>query len=175
MGALEVEYPFLDEGRYGPLPDWRWEMGHYRFRLELLSDSRPVGFRTLQLDPHNFFPMNAGRPLSLADSSRQFIECSPERPAYIDHAEIAYTIRTLPDRVKSRRVEVDVLGPDRTRVAGPVRLDLDHVTRRRSFDGTGWPRGEYWLRVRVLKDEEPVGPYHRTRGTGCRRAIWPTT
>ena len=80
MGALEIEFPLLDEGRYGPLPDWRWEMGHYRFRLDLLSESRPAGVRTLQLDPHNFFPMNAGRPLSLADSSRQFIACNPERP-----------------------------------------------------------------------------------------------
>ena len=159
MGALEVDFPLLDEGRYGPLPDWRWEMGRYRFRLELLSGSRPVGVRTLQLDPHNFFPMNAGKPVSLADSSRQFIECSPERPAYIDHSEIGYTIRTLPDRVKSCRVEVDVLGPDRTRMAGPVRLDLDRTTRRRSFDGTGWPRGEYWLRARLLKKGQAVGPY----------------
>lgn len=109
-------------------------MGHYRFRLDLLSDSRPAGVRTFELDPHNFFPKKAGRPLSLADSSRQFIECSPERPAHIDHAEIEYTIRTLPDRVKSCRFEIDVLGPDLTRVAVPVRLDLDHVTQRRSFD-----------------------------------------
>ncbi len=158
-GALEVDFPLLDEGRYGPLPEWRWDMGHYRFRLDLSSEGRSVGVRTLQLDPHNFFPLNAGRPLSLADSSRQFIECSPERPAYIDHPEIGYTIRTLPDRVNSCRVEIDVQGPDRTRMAGPVRLDLDHATQRRNFDGTGWPRGEYWLRVRVLKNEKAVGPY----------------
>ena len=159
IGALEVDFPLLDEGRYGPLPDWRWDMGHYRFRLELLSQGQPAGVRTLQLDPHNFFPLNAGRPVSLADSNRQFIECSPERPAYIDHPEIGYTIRTLPDRVKSCRVEVDVLGPDRTRMAGPVRLDLDQTTLRRSFDGTSWPRGEYWLRVRLLKNGQAVGPY----------------
>lgn len=103
--------------------------------------------------------MNAGRILSLADSSRQFIECSPERPAYIDHAEIGYTIRTVPDRVTLCQVGIDVLGPDRTRVVGPLHLDPDHVTQRQSFDGTGWPRGEYWLRVRILNNQDSAGPY----------------
>ena len=27
-GELEVEFPLLDEGRYGPLPDWRWEASY---------------------------------------------------------------------------------------------------------------------------------------------------
>ena len=151
-GELEIEFPLLDEGRYGPLPDWRWDMGHYQFRLRLSSQGRPLGTRSLQLDPRQFFPMHEGRQQSLAESKWQFIECSPERPVYIDHPEIGYTIRTLPDRVKSCRVEVDVLSsPEQARIAGPVTLDLDHNPQRQSFDGKGWPRGEYWLRVRMLR------------------------
>ena len=158
-GELEIEFPLLDEGRYGPLPDWRWEMGDYQFRLQLSSQGKQVGTRSLQLDPKHFFPMQEGRQQSLAESKWQIIECSPERPVYIDHPEIGYPIRTLPDRLKSCRVEVDVLSPDQARIAGPVRLDLDHNTQQQSFDGKGWPRGEYWLRVRFLKNGEPVGPY----------------
>ena len=158
-GELEIEFPLLDEGRYGPLPDWQWEMGHYQFRLQLSSQGKQVGTRSLQLDPKHFFPMQEGKQQSLAEFKWQFIECSPERPVYIDHPEIGYTIRTLPDRLKSCRVEVDVLSPDQARIAGPVRLDLDHNTQRQSFDGKDWPRGEYWLRVRFLKSGEPLGPY----------------
>ena len=158
-GELEIQFPLLDEGRYGPLPDWRWEMGHYQFRLRLSSQGRPLGTRSLQLDPRQFFPMHEGRQQSLAESKWQFIECSPERPVYIDHPEIGYTIRTLPDRVKSCRVEVDVLSPEQARIAGPVTLDLDHNPQRQSFDGKGWPRGEYWLRVRMLGNGEALGPY----------------
>ncbi len=67
-GELEIEFPLLDEGRYGPLPDWRWDMGHYQFRLQLSSQGKKVGTRSLQLDPHPFFPMQEGRQQSLAES-----------------------------------------------------------------------------------------------------------
>jgi len=56
-------------------------------------------------------------------------------------------------------VEIDVLGPDQNRVAGPLSLNLTPKAQRHAFDGSGWPRGEYWLRARVTASGKAVSPF----------------
>ncbi len=161
-GELVILYPLVDEGRYAPLPSEPkdWGMGSYRFEVTLKSDGQVLGRGTKELDPNEFFGEIGGQKLAQVDSLRQFIECSPLRPAFIDETRVGFTIRTIQERVKNCVVEVDVVRPgEGQRLAGPLRLDLDGRVQRHSFDGEAWPRGEYWLRVRVQQRGRAVGPY----------------
>ncbi len=162
-GTVEIYFPLIDDGRYAPSTPGSvrglWDMGQYRFDVELRAGGLLLGQRSLEIDPNKFIREMNGKRLAQVDSLRQFIECSPERLAYIDHDEIGFTIGTIPERVESCSVEIDVLGPDQNRVAGPLRLRLTPQRQRHAFDGNGWPRGEYWLRARVTSSGKPVGPY----------------
>ena len=162
-GTVEIEFPLIDDGRYAPSQPGSsrrlWDMGKYRFEVDLRTGDALLGKRSLEIDPNRFIREMNGKRLAQVDSLRQFIEFSPERPAYIDHDEIGFTIRTIPERVQSCSVEIDVLGPDQNRVAGPLRLRLTPERQRHAFDGSGWPRGEYWLRARVTRSGQAVGPY----------------
>ena len=166
QGELIIDYPLVDEGRYASRASTdaegraRWGMGAYQFDLTLKAGPKVVGQGVLKLDPNHLFGEINGMRLAQVDSLRQFIECCPERPAFIDKTEIAFTIRTLPDRVQSCAVEVDVVEPKgQERLAGPLHLKLDGQVQKHAFDGEGWARGEHWLRVRIQQDGEPVGPY----------------
>ena len=162
-GTVEIHFPLIDDGRYAPSKPGSsrqlWDLGRYRFDVEVRDGDSPLGQRRLEVDPNTFIRKMNGKRLAQVDSLRQFIECTPERPAYIDHDEIGFTIRTIPGRVDSCSVEIDVLGPDQNRVAGPVSLNLTPKTQRHAFDGSGWPRGEYWLRARVTTSGKAVGPF----------------
>ncbi len=162
-GTVEIHFPLIDDGRYAPSQPGSsrrlWELGQYRFDLELRDGDSLLGQRSVEVDPNTFIREMNGKRLAQVDSLRQFIECSPERPAYIDHDEIGFTIRTIPERVASCSVEIDVLGPGQDRVAGPLSLNLTPKSQRHAFDGSGWPRGEYWLRARVKSSGKVVGPY----------------
>ena len=162
-GTVEIHFPLIDDGRYAPSQPGSsrrlWDMGQYRFEVDLRAGGSLLGQRSLEIDPNTFIREMNGKRLAQVDSLRQFIEFSPERPAYIDHDEVGFTIRTIPERVQSCSVEIDVLGPDQNRVAGPLRLQLTPQRQRHVFDGSGWPRGEYWFRARVTSSGQGVGPY----------------
>ena len=64
------------------------------------------------MNANDFFGEIGGVKLAQVDSLRQFIECCSERPAFIDTTEMGFTIRTLPDRVKTCSVKVDVVDPE---------------------------------------------------------------
>ena len=166
-GRIEFRYPLIDDGRYASYRGARtqWPMGRYRFHVGLADGSEG----TAQIDPNSFFgkfdsPANIRGTLvaghGQVDSHRQFIECSPDRAAFIGTDEIAFTIRTISERVGTCTVEVDVVAADSLeQVAGPRALDLDGRSKRHEFDSADWSRGEYWLRARVVRDGAPVGPY----------------
>ena len=165
-GEVVITYPLVDEGRYGPSlatdSEGRamWALGGYRFDLTLRAGGRRVGSGVLRLDANDFFGDIGGMKLGQVDSLRQFIECCPERAAFIDKTEVAFTIRTLPDRVETCSVKVDVVDPKgHKRLAGPLDLKLNGQVRRCTFDGAGWGRGEFWLRVRAQQGGKAVGPY----------------
>ena len=44
-------------------------------------------------------------------------------------------------------------------MAGPWRMQAGPRWRRRSFSIKGWPRADYWIRVRALHEGEPVGAF----------------
>ena len=44
-------------------------------------------------------------------------------------------------------------------LAGPWKMDLTGEMQRQVFDSSGWPRGEYWIRIRVERNGGAVGPY----------------
>ncbi len=104
-GTVEIYFPFIDDGRYAPSKPGSsrqlWDLGRYRFGLEVRDGDSPRGQWSLEVDPNTFIREMNGRRLAQVDSLRQFIECTPERPAYIDHDEIGFTIRTIPGRVDS--------------------------------------------------------------------------
>ena len=146
-GEVVITYPLVDEGRFAPVmssatdPEGakRWGMRAYRFQLTLKAGRKIVGSGTLRLDPNDFFGEIGGMKLAQVDSLRQFIECCPERPAFIDTTEMGFTIRTIPDRVKSCSVKVDVMEPkSHKRLAGPLNLKLNGKEKRYSFDGEKW-------------------------------------
>ena len=165
-GEIVLDYPLVDEGRYASRPSKDaegrapWGMGVYRFDVELSSNRKTVATGVVNLDPNSFFGEIGGMRLAQVDSVHQFIECASERPAFIDTTTLTFTIRTLPERVRTCDVEVDVVRPRKpSPVVEPIRLSLRSKVQRFSFDATGWARGEYWLRVKILRDENPVGPF----------------
>ncbi len=167
-GEFVINYPLVDEGRFAPTPSTiadpegakRWGMGGYRFELTLKSGRRKVASGDLRLNANDFFGEIGGMKLAQVDSLRQFIECCPERPAFIDTTEMGFTIRTIPDRVKTCSVKVEVVDPkSHKRLAGPLNLKLNGKVKRYSFDGERWGPGEFWLRVRIHQGSKAVGPY----------------
>ncbi len=165
-GKIEFDFPLIDDGRYASYRGrGLWPMGRYRIRVGLADGSEG----TMQLDPNSFFgkfdtPANIRGTIveghAQVDSHRQFIECSPSRAAFIGTDEVAFTIRTISRRVRSSTVEVDVVAADSLEpMAGPRTVHLDGRAKRQTFESAGWQRGEYWLRVRVVRDGVPVGPY----------------
>lgn len=165
-GKIELDYPLIDDGRYASYRgNGLWPMGRYRLHVRLADGSGGA----LQLDPNSFLgkfdsPANirgtAIEGHAQVDSHRQFIECSPTRAAFIGADEIGFTMRTISRRVRSCTVEVDVVDADTLEVVvGPRTLYLDGRLKRHAFDSKGWPRGEYWLRARVVRDGAPIGPF----------------
>lgn len=157
-----LDYPLIDEGRLEAQPgNWNgyWTMGEYRFHTEFYVGSDLVHTVETTLDPTALCPRDRKGPI-FTEYPQQFIECAPLRPAYIDVDGIAFTIRTFPHRVAKCIVEVDVTDPGgKHRLAGPWTIALTGEAHRQDFNSSGWPRGEYWIRVRVQKEGKPVGPF----------------
>ncbi len=158
----QLVYPLVDEGRFDVQPGtWNgfWNMGEYRFTTELRSGAGVVQTAEGTFDPMSVCLRDAYGPI-VGTYPQQFIECSPDRPAYIDSDRMSFTIRTLPLRVAECRAIVDVVRPNQEEpLAGPWAFDLNGTIQRQAFDTSGWPRGEYWIRIRLLRNGQPAGPY----------------
>jgi hypothetical protein len=158
----QLIYPLIDEGRFDPQPgNWNgyWSMGEYEFRVELMDGDHVIHATNTGWDPMSACPRDRYGPICSA-YPHQFIVCSPGQPAYIDEDEMSFTIGTIPSRLPAVTTTVDVTsgGSDQRR-AGPWRLELTGQLQQHTFDASGWPRGEYWIRVRVEREGNQVGPY----------------
>ena len=164
---VRLLYPLIDEGRYEPSHGtWNgaWEMGLYRFEVELERDGAAHARDELTLDPHTFFPFDR-MPIAV-DARTQFVECATRQMLYEEEAEASVLIRIRRHRVTRCHVEVDVVRREgHDRLAGPWRLRLGHAFHEQRFALAGWADGEYWVRVRTLVDGRPVGPC-------CVRKFW---
>ena len=169
-GAIELAllYPMIDDGRYDPSHGtWNgaWEMGSYRFAVEVAASGRTVASDTLEIDPSEFFPRDH-RYVIAVDAVPQIIECAPRQALYTDEPEARFTARIRSHRVNRCHVSVDVTARECSEpLAGPWRLSLTHQSQDRAFPIDGWPDGEYWIRLRVLIDGSPAGPW-------CVRKFW---
>jgi len=164
---VRILYPLLDDGRYDPShATWNgsWEMGEYQIELRLSGAEGEIARGTMSLDPHSFFPCTRS-PIAV-DARPQFIECAARQFLYINEDTACFVIRIRKHRVSACEVSADVTSRGGAAVlAGPWRFRLTHEFREQSFDTTGWPTGEYWIRIRVLREGEPVGPF-------CIRKFW---
>ncbi|MEX2306812.1 MAG: hypothetical protein WD738_04435 [Pirellulales bacterium] len=155
-------YPLIDEGRFDVQPgNWTgyWDMGVYQLRAELLDGSQVIHTAEAIFDPTSVCQRDNYGPI-FSTYPQQFIECSAVRPAYIDTDQMSFTVRTLPERVAECTVVADVTARnDETVLAGPWTIELTGDVQQQDFDSSDWPRGEYWIRVRLQKKGEPVGPY----------------
>ena len=100
------------------------------------------------------------------DAAPQLIECAPRQALYTDEPEARFTARIRSHRVNRCHVSVDVTAREGFEpLAGPWRLSLTHGGREQAFRIDGWPDGEYWIRLRVVVDGSPTGPF-------CVRKFW---
>ena len=83
-----------------------------------------------------------------------------DSPIVIDHDKQGFFVRILERRVDGVEVEADVVSAGTSEpLAGPWRIVVGSRSRRRNFSPKRWPRGEYWIRMRMICGGEPVGPY----------------
>ena len=165
---LAIPYPLVDDGRYDPSHGtWNgaWEMGTYRFTATVSAGDRELVRDSFAIDPSDFFPQDH-RYVIAVDAAPQIIECAPRQALYTDEPEARFTARIRNHRVSRCHVSVDVTtregsGP----LAGPWRLSLTHQVQEHAFPIDAWEDGEYWIRLRVLVGDEPIGPY-------CVRKFW---
>lgn len=170
--SFEINYPMLDDGRWeGPektggsdAPDYlwsrRWIMGEYQFiaRIEQLEVS-PISV-SCSHDVYDLYEDDLNGGPAATNTCRQFIECSPLRPTYINEDRGAFSIRTIHQRVESCEIEADVVtakGDDV--IGGPWHMSISRRRKRKSFSMKGWPSGDYWIRFRALQDGAPTGAY----------------
>ena len=168
---FDVLYPLLDDGQWeGPekagttedfTPEWdkRWIQGDYIFTACFEQQGVSPQAISTRLDVYDFYRVRSGDPPA-THSDRQFLECSPSRPIYIDADHAAFHVCTVPDRVSECELEADVVlaGTDEP-LAGPWRMCVDGRRSQKTFSTKGWGRADYWIRLRVLHDGEPVGAY----------------
>ncbi len=156
-----VVYPLADESGYVPVPArCQWRTSHYIFDVELIQDGRRVQegthwIATTALMPHS----SRGVPL-IGLYYQHLVECAPSRPVYIDEDEVSVDFRAIPARLRGATATMDVVKPGTAEVlAGPWSLNITVERTSRKFSTAGWPRGEYWIRLRLHKNGRPVGAY----------------
>ena len=172
-GQIAVRYPLMDDGLWdeidGPSPIRKYDtgsvsphmydMGTYRFTVEVLNNGSPIVTETTVVDQDQFYADNVKGSLR-HNFPPGFIECAPLRPVCIDHDEVPVTIRLKTERVPKSRVRVDVTARRGTEpLVEPVELDLTDEPQIVRFQHHGWERGEYWIRVQLVEDGKPWGPY----------------
>ena len=160
--AWTLTYPLCDEGTYRPMNRrCDWHMGDYRFDVDVLAGDTVAGRATARLSPLNFMPheFRGVGPL-IGMYKYHIVECAPDRPVYIDEDTMGVSFRAIPDRVARCAATMDVVKVGDSRVlAGPWDVMLTQTVDRQTFSTAGWPRGEYWVRLRLHKDDVPVGAY----------------
>ena len=163
---FDFVYPLIDDGRFVPSPLPRreapqcWPGGFYRFTVTVRWDGGPPQSTAAALNVEDFRDQQLGRAEARPTADHQFLECAPHRAVVINHDKQGFWLRTIADRVEQCAVEVDVVAPDTLQpLAGPWRFDLTKRTRRKGFNIKTWPSGEYWIRLRALSKDEPVGAY----------------
>ena len=161
-------FPLVDEGAYEPR-DRRadWEMGEYRFATELLEGDRVVVQAEAAISPLDFMPhtFRGVGPL-IGRYSQHLVECAPDRPVYIDIDEMSVSYRAIAEGADECSITMDVVEPGGDEaLAGPWELQATGEMARQTFSSAGWPRGEYWVRLRPHRAGEPVGAY-------MVRAVW---
>lgn len=167
----EIVHPLLDDGTWaGPTrsggdeevtPGWdhRWVMGSYRFtaRVEIDGGSPLTLFR--EIDVYDFYQVPENHPTAM-HSHRQILECSPLAPVCIDVEKAGFHMRTIRGRETAFEVEADVVAAGtEDRTAGPWRTKVTSRKSVKRFSIRGWPRGDYWIRVRAIREGKPVGSY----------------
>ena len=153
----------MDDGAYeqidGPVSSLLFDMGVTSFSVVISSDGVPIVSETVELDQDQLFA-NSSKGRLRDDFPPGFIECAPLRPVCIDHDEVPVTIRLKTERVPSCRVRVDVTARrGRESLVAPVELALTEAPQVVRFQHAGWERGEYWVRVRLVEEGRPFGPY----------------
>ncbi len=164
---VKIFYPLVDDGRYeASHGNWNgaWELGEYLFKVALHCDGEEVAREEVVLDPKTFFPSD--RMLISVDARPQIIECATRQMLYTDEGKARFMIRIRDNRVSCCHVEVDVTArQDESAIGGPWRYQLSSQWQDQEFSIDGWQDGEYWLRIRVIRGGEPIGPY-------CIRKFW---
>ena len=160
---VRVRYPLMDDGAWeqieGPGSSLVYEMGVTTFEVAILSEGSPIVTETCELDQDTFYA-NSGKGRLRHDFPPGFIECAPLRPVCIDHDEIPLTIRLKTERMAACRVRIDVTERRGSEsLVKPVDLDLTEATQTITFNHAGWDRGEYWIRVQLLEEGRPFGPF----------------
>ena len=160
---IPVRYPLMDDGAWeqieGPHRSTDYEMGVHTFTVQVLNDGSPVVTETAALDQDQLYA-NASRGRLRHDFPAGFIECAPLRPVCIDHDEVPVTIRLKTERVPRCRVRMDVTVRRGTAsLVEPTELDLTEAPQIVTFQHVGWECGEYWIRVQLMEEGKPYGPY----------------
>lgn len=160
---IELRYPLMDDGAWEQIEGFckatAYGMGTYTFKVDLLNNGHHIVTETTQFDQDQLYA-NSWKTRIRNDFPAGFIECAPQRPVCIDHDEVPVSIRLKTDRVSHCRVRLDVTARrgNESRVE-PVELDLTDELQIVRFDHSGWERGEYWVRIAVIENGEPIGPY----------------
>ncbi len=160
---VRIRYPLMDDGAYeqidGPVSSLLFDMGVTSFSVVISSDGVPIVSETAELDQDRLFA-NSSKGRLRDDFPPGFIECAPLRPVCIDYDELPVTIRLKTGRVPSCRVRMDVTARQgRESLVAPVELALTEEPQVVRFQHAGWERGEYWVRVRLVEEGRPFGPY----------------
>ena len=160
---IPICYPLMDDGAWeqveGMVATREHKMGVHTFVATVLNDGSPIVTETVELDQDQLYAKDAARRLR-HDFPPGFIECAPLRPVCIDHDEVPVTVRLKSDRLPRCRVRIDITARRGTEsLIEPIELDLTEEPQTLTFQHPGWERGEYWIRVQVVEDGKPYGPY----------------
>ena len=160
---IPISYPLMDDGAWeqveGMVATAEYEMGVHTFVATVLNNGSPIVTETIELDQDQLYAKDSVSRLR-HDFPPGFIECAPLRPVCIDHDEVPVTIRLKRERVSRCRVRMDITARHGTEsLIDPIELDLTEEPQIVTFQHPGWERGEYWIRVQLLEDGQPYGPY----------------
>ena len=160
---VPIRYPLMDDGAWeqieGPVSSRLSAMGVHTYTAQILNNGSPIVTETVEFDQDGLYA-NSTRGRLRHDFPPGFIECAPLRPVCIDHDEVPVTIRLKTERVPLCRVRMDVTARRGTEpLVEPVELDLTDEPQTVRFQHPGWERGEYWIRVQLVEDGKPWGPY----------------
>ena len=155
-------FPLSDETSYRP-KDRRadWHKREYSVHVDLMAGDDVISQADEGINQLNFMPREFRGVLPLIGLyDKHLLQCSPDRPVYVDHNTVSFQYRSIPDRLDRCTATADVVKPGSNELlAGPWQLELTGQLERHTFSSADWPRGEYWIRIRPHRDGQPVGAY----------------